>query len=437
MRIENKIPEFPLKFKGTKGILATDNGNIQINDFTVNIGDDISITCKCDSIPEEYKHDLSRDDHERLKDIIPEDELSKMKFLDKYIPKEDILNLSLIGENDWEIELSNVYCGIGSEIEGYSLDIQAINLKAKNGKIESLETVQLYKILECYGDKKKIDSEYVFKPDDLQNLKFICLPLEDLEYSIGYFLLEDTYENIKSREEELTDNLYNLLSFFVANFVSLRLSILIGPKGTEINGSTINTMSSGKGSSIFYHERANELSNYLNSTYDNYVLYKESLGLKAVFRHYIRMKDSNHTEPILLYGSILFECLKYHYAKYKNYIEVNNRFIKTSANHKVELKSSGKYKPIERLYPIDKYSFKELVEEIYDEFKVVNRDTNFIKYRNGVVHQGIFDVPFIESKIILKDLEKSITETIFNILQFKGLYSELDSYNWVNYTPPA
>lgn len=181
-----------------------------------------------------------------------------------------------------------MYCGIGRNKDGYVLEILAKNLNTKNGKIKSTEAVKLYKPLECFGDKKKINSITSFTPRDLHDLKFFRMDIPDLEYSIGYFLLKDTYENIRSREEELTDNLYYLLSLFVANFVSLRISILVSSQGIEMTVGTINNMSSGKGSSIFYHEYNKELSNFLNSTFENYVNFKDILGLKSVFRHYIR-----------------------------------------------------------------------------------------------------------------------------------------------------
>lgn len=139
------------------------------------------------------------------------------------------------------------------------------------------------------------------------------------------------------------------------------------------------------------------------------------------------MKEANHAELRLLMGSVLMECLKYHYAKnFKKYKEVKNNFVKPFANHKTA-------KSLKRS---EKYTFRELIEEIYDEFKVNNKDLNFIKYRNEVVHQGIFEVPYSEAKIILDELERSITEIILNILQFKGLYFDLEVDKWVKYTPP-
>jgi hypothetical protein len=435
------LPEVPLEFKGKKAILKTSAGEIKITDFKVNIADNVSAICKCKSIPDDYRHEIPSEEYEKLKkmlkDIIPEDQLSKMKYLDKLIPNEDIIEFKLTDENGWEIELSNMYCGLERNTGEYVLDIQAINVTAKKGTITDSETVKLYKTLECFGDKKKINSINSFTPKDLANLKFLKKDISGLEYSIGYFLLEDTYENINDMEEELTDNLHYLLSLFVANFVSLRISILIGQHGIKITASPINK-SSGKGSSIFYYSYGQELSNFLDSTYENYVKFKDSLDLKAVFRHYIRMKGANHTELILLMGSVLMECLKYHYARDKGYIEFNNSFIKPSANHKLRLTTSGKYK-VKRGFRInrsDKYNFRELIEEIYNEFNVTHTSTDFITHRNEVIHQGTFELPYKESQVILKDLEKSITETIFNILQFKGLYSELDTYEWVTYTSP-
>lgn len=425
------LPEIPLEYKGKTAILKTSAGEIQITDFKVNIEDDVSAICKCKSIPSDYKHEIPSKEYEELKDmlkdIIPEDQLSKMKYLDNLIPHEDIIEFKLTDEDGWEIELSNLYCGLGQDTEGYVLDIQAINFSAKKGTIKDSETVKLYKTLECFGDKKEINSINSFTPKDLTNLKFLKKDISGLNYSSGYFLLEDSYENIKYREQELTDNLHYLLSLFVANFVSLRISFLVGPQGIEITASPINKMSSGKGSSIFHYSYGNALSNFLDSTYENYVHYKDSLGLKAVFRHYVRMKGANHTELILLMGSVLMESLKYNYAKeFRKYRKVNNSFVKPSA----------KMKPAKKLLRSDKYTFKELTEEIYHEFKVTNTSTDFIKHRNEVIHQGTFDLPYKESKVILKEMEKSITETIFNILQFKGIYSELDTYNWVTYTPP-
>jgi len=407
-----EFPEFPLNFEGVTGFLETKHGKIEIIDFKVNIDDDISIKCKYKNLPEAYTSETPLKYKKMLKGIIPKVQLSKMQDLDEYIPKEDIVNFSLTDKNGWELQISNLYI----EIESHdALNIDAIDLQAKIGVINDSERVQLYKILECFGNQKKIDSVDDFAPNDLHDLEFIGRKLNFLKYSIGYFKLEDEYINVKRREEPLTDNLYNLLSLFLNNFVSLRFSILIGTNGMEIEVHPINKTSSNSGN-IFYASFPSEFSKFLNSTYDNYVNFKDSLGLKAVFRHFIRMKEATHTEMILLMGSILMECIKYHYAKeYKNYRWDGRDFRKPSG---------------------DRYRFKELVEEVYDEFKVVDGDTEFIKYRNEIIHQGTFDVSFLDSMVILKKLDKSITHLIFNILQFNGLYHEFDNSEWITYTPP-
>lgn len=441
MSSSHDLPKFPLEFKGKKATLKTSAGEIEITDFKVNIGDNISAICNFKSILDEYTHEIPSDEYDELKETLkrinPKGHIPKMVYVDNEIPTEDIIEFKLTDENGWEIELSNMCCAIRQNKVGYVLKISAINFIAKKGTIKNSETVKLYKTLECFGDKKKIGNSSSFTPKDLDNLKFFRKDISSLKYSIGYFLLEDNYKTIKESEEEITDNLYYLLSLFVANFVSLRISLLIGPNGIKITANPINKMSSGKGNSIFFHE-GYQISNFLNSTYENYVKFKDRLGLKAVFRHYIRMKGANHTEMILLMGSVLMECLKYHYAMDRGYIEVNNSFIKPSANHKLRLTESGKYKVKKRfgITQSDRYSFKELVEEIYKEFKVTTSSTDFIKHRNEVVHQGTFDLPYKDSEVILKNLEKNITETIFNILQFKGLYSDLDTNDWVTYTPP-
>lgn len=90
------------------------------------------------------------------------------------------------------------------------------------------------------------------------------------------------------------------------------------------------------------------------------------------------------------------ECLKYHYALKKGYKDVNNSFIKPSANNKLRITRSGKYKVKTgiMLEQEDKYTFKQLVEEIYEEYKL-------------------------------------------NILQFEGIYWDLDSHKWETYIPPS
>ena len=189
-----EIPEFPLEFRGKNGILKTMNGEIEITDFEVKIDEDISVSCKSESIPDAYSHE----------------HLSGLRVWDKYIPQEQILDFTLTDENGWKIKISNFYCSIDGN---NSLHIVAINFNAKIGNFDNSEIVKLYKILECFN-KQEIPSAEDFSPNDLQDLKFIGININDLKYSIGYFLLEDNYNKMRIIEEELIDNLYYLLSFF-------------------------------------------------------------------------------------------------------------------------------------------------------------------------------------------------------------------------------
>jgi len=113
---------------------------------------------------------------------------------------------------------------------------------------------------------------------------------------------------------------------------------------------------------------------------------------------------TGYPETRILLGSVLMEGVKYAYAEhYKQYPRDSNDFF---------LKPDGQ-----------RYSFRALIEEVYDEFGLKNGDTGFIQYRNEVVHQGrLSSLSRAQTKALASGLERTIEHRLLRILAYKGDY---------------
>lgn len=99
------------------------------------------------------------------------------------------------------------------------------------------------------------------------------------------------------------------------------------------------------------------------------MIWQKKLDLDILIHYYVLLKNTGYPETRVLLGSVLMEGVKYAYAAhYKQYPRDKNGFF---------LKPDRK-----------KYSFRDLIKEVYDEFDLKHGDTGFIQYRDEVVHRG-------------------------------------------------
>ena len=274
------------------------------------------------------------------------------------IPERETFNLKLNSEDGWEIELTK--CAIGSmgAIHGGKFEGTALNFQAKQGEIENEEKVKVNQLIE---NLKFDDYPIQLISNDLNGLLLFNEEKKDFPNSTGYFAFIDKYELIKNRWYEIFNNFHYLFGFFSSNFISLRVTYIEGINGKEIRITTPNDSANSR-FSIFY-KRPWQTFKFLNSSYDNFVKFKNDLNLQVVISYYTWMKNSSFIDSHkYLMGVILMETLKFAYAsKIKNYPKPRSHFQKPN--------SSGNYRDI---------YFKELIKEIYAEF---NLDINKIHAR--------------------------------------------------------
>lgn len=363
--------------------------------------------------------------------------------------------LTFVSDDGWKIENLNVLIndteinygrGIKSALKGIFP-----KFKASKGNINNQDKVLAFQLLEdCeIGDSTK------FISDELKGLYLINEKIDYFPRSTGYFVFEDLYESIENKWDEIFNNFHFLLGFFSSNFVNLRLCLIQGPNGyMEIRGHSINE-STGTGNSIFRRSRPLETSKFLNSTYDNFIRYKESLNLPIVIDYFVWMKNSPYIDSHkYLLAVILMETLKYAYAsKLKRYPKSNLKFLKPTPSGpqrmdfidlikdiylefnldiiKIHLRYIEKdfknefKKPIFNLYPSD----PRILTKIYEK----KNFTNYLKdYRNEVVHEGNIKADYSEIRRQINYVEWSIEILLLRILGVDCYYWDSCENAWLD-----
>jgi hypothetical protein len=257
----------------------------------------------------------------------------------------------------------------------------------KRGEISSTDRVNIYKILTDINFAGEVRvagfSEYAvkFSTDQLKDLILIKSNVPQVPRSAGYFEITDTYENYSDKWFDIIDNLLLLFRFAASNMINFPVIYIKNSQGDELIEITSYITEGGRGSSIFYLSYPGTLSKLVDSTYNNLASSRLTLDLDKLILYYIMMKNTSFVDNEYLLGCVFMEGLKYSFAKnIKNYTLNGEKFIKTNG------------KP---------YYFKELIDEVYQYFNVKCGDTDFIRYRNEVIHQGaISSIPFEE--ILLK-----------------------------------
>ena len=71
--------------------------------------------------------------------------------------------------------------------------------------------------------------------------------------------------------------------------------------------------------------------------------------------------------------------------------------------------------------------------EVYSTYNISTGDTEFIDYRNDLIHTGNMSFPNIDEKIEKKYLlENTIERLLLNILEYHGEYWDNISETWVD-----
>jgi len=296
----------------------------------------------------------------------------------------------------------------------------------------------------AYVSEVLIANDELQKKDTLHVFDAVVIPPfhgAELDFiKPGTRLYGDTIENIREcngylytplssltdlgQHDSRVDKLSYLLSFAAAQFVGfpwqgvwnddesiyhIRFRDLIEPYTT--------------GASIFHLKYPGILQNYLErawSAWDKHTdwdKHTEQLDLPALIDLYVLLKDQSHIETRMLIGSVWMEAIKYQYAKnVAGYQQNENDFF---------LNPNGK-----------KFSFKELLKEVYKHYNVPNGDLSFIPYRNEVVHQGkITKLSVPGQPDPSEGLIRSIEYTLLMILEYEGEMRDEESKKYIKFPP--
>lgn len=343
--------------------------------------------------------------------------------------------------NGWKIKISQCAITNQSSPSG-NFKGKCLDLKSTRGpKIREDEEIRVWVPLENI----KIDNHGA-RTFDSASLDRLILKDDSVKYfinSTGYFFIEDHYNSIDNRWKNILFNISDLLTFFTSNFIHLRIYVILGSKNNaEFRVKPLNS-TTGAGSSIFWPDYPGEAFNFINSTYDNYSLFKTKLNLTQAINYFVWMKNASYYDSSkYLFGAIFMETLKYGFAKfYKEYQEKDHRFIKPGKR--------------------DKYNFKELVIEIFNEFEldinliqrkfykssglgpIINSRLygslffgkgiieNLVDHRNNVIHEGNIK---LDNKSLIKQmnyLEWIIEILLIKILGVDCLYWDPAENKWV------
>lgn len=363
--------------------------------------------------------------------------------------------LTFISDDGWRIEnvnvtINNIESSYGHEIKS-SLKGKFLKFKASQGVINNHDNVMVFKLLEdC-----KIGDSTKFTSDELIGLCLIKEKIDCFPRSTGYFVFEDLYESIENKWDEIFNNFHFLLGFFSSNFVNLRCYFIKGPEDyMEIRCNPINK-STGAGSSIFWGDRPSEISKFLNSTYENFIRYKEDLNLPIVIDYFVWMKNSPYIDSHkYLLAVILMEALKYAYAsKFKSYSKSNSKFLKPTATGTKNMGFLDLIKDIYSDFGLDiikihiryikkafKTEFNKDISDIYPSDPLILsricKKENFAKYlkdyRNEVVHEGNIKADYHRTTRQMNFIEWSIEILLLKILGVNCYYWDSCENDWLN-----
>jgi hypothetical protein len=296
-------------------------------------------------------------------------------------------------------------------------------LICKHGEISNTDNVKIFNIVTGikFAGAHHIDglSEFAvkFNHSELKDLLLIKSNISQVPNSVGYFETSDIFSNYATTWVDRFNNLLLLLRFAASNMINFPLIYISKSEGNELIEITSYIKDGGQGSSIFYLDYPGELKKIVDSTYGNLVALRHVLDLDKLILYYIMMKNTIFVDNKYLLGCVFMEGLKYSFANnVKHYTPYKNGFINPA-------KSKN-----------EKFTFEELITEIYQTYKITKDDKSFIKYRNEVIHQGAISSISFETLLAKKaELEALIEHLLLNILEYNGLYWDRSSKSWVNY----
>lgn len=289
-----------------------------------------------------------------------------------------------------------------------------IEAKIVYGQIQANDYCSFYSIIRT----KKFSGKYfdilgrrdIIKLDHINSgMRLYYKPLSEIDDAKGYFYHSNRYSNLGSYIDKTIPTLSSLISFGMGDFAGIPYHLIWkNKKNYEIH--LTGDKFTKEGSSIFYVESPPVLSDLLEYGWQGWQQHCPSINLSVLIDYYVLIANQKHIEPKMLLACVWMEAMKHQYAKNVQRYTMNRGgyFLKSGTT--------------------TKYSFKELVQEVYTHFHVGNGDLSFIPFRNEVVHQGQINLPFPHKLQQFDLLITSIEHILLDLLKYSGkIWSRKDN----------
>lgn len=296
-----------------------------------------------------------------------------------------------------------------------NFEAKILTLTIQKGKIDEENEVEIFsalRIKDFSGEEFDQNNRLKFVS---KNARLYSVPIPEISNCRGYLYFPMKMSEFNNYGENLINKLCSLLSFVSANFVDSTTYRVLWKDRENYMIQIYPGKFSNKGDGVFRIEYPGIVQNYLKSAWISWDNYIDKINLPSLIDYYVLLKNQEVIEIKILVGCVWMEAIKYEYAS--NIA----KYEKDNGGYFLKPKSSTKFK------------FKELVQEVYNYFKINNGDLSFIDYRNEIVHQGKISRSF-EDKLDLSDrLIYSIENIMLKILDYKGDIWDRIRREWVKF----
>lgn len=295
-----------------------------------------------------------------------------------------------------------------------------IDIVIKKGNINNTDDVDFFGVIRC---KEFSGQEFdQFGNRSINELSIMAAgaqlcsqTIPQIESGNGYLVSPLKHGDYADFKEKVLPKFHSLISFLFANFVSMPYQLVWKDPDNYIV-EWLSTKYSTRGGGIFYTQYPGVIQNFFQKVWLEWDKYGATLELPVLVDYYVLIENETHVDVRLLLASVWMEAMKHMYAvnvaKYK--LNAGGYFLKPGL-----LKG--------------RFSFAELIQEVYSKFKITVGDTSFIPYRNEVVHRGKINEPIKDKLSIFMNLISTIDRLMLNILGYQGQIWDRAAKRYIDY----
>jgi len=290
----------------------------------------------------------------------------------------------------------------------------------KKGNIKDTDDVEIFCILQikpfCGSEMSHNNIRCINKLDFVApGSRLYSSPIAQVNNGNGYLFFSMKFSDFAAQEDNFIKKFYYLLSFATGNYIGFPYLIIWKDEDNYIIKLSPSS-SPSEGSGIFYITYPDVIQNFLSNAWASWDYHINQIDLPSLIDYYILMQNQKYIDVKLLLGSVLMEAIKHQYASnIRNYSKDRHGFFINPSNNQ-------------------RFTFRELVNEIYAYYNVQSGDLTFINFRNEVIHQGKINLSIPNKLNQFNLLAFSIEQIFLNIFNHKGTIWDRFQEKWMEYS---